>query len=132
MSATLLNFLSAHRSTVAKPQQEATQCVLRTLLGSIDRGSQIDPGKMAGLMVFQTQHTLEARTKGTPWLEISNLFAAIAGRLSHFLRRIRNFSETADTRRPSAARHAGKPRRTSSRVAVAAVDTSAAHLRIQA
>lgn len=66
------------------------------------------------------------------WLKISNSCAAIAGRPSRFLPRIRSSSAIVVIPRLSAANHAARPRRTNSRVAAAAAGSSAVQLRAQA
>ena len=53
------------------------------------------------------------------WLKISNSSAAIAGRPSRLLLRIRSSSASAAIRRLSAARHAARRRRTNNRAAAA-------------
>ena len=78
------------------------------------------------------------------WQEISNFNAAIADSHSHFLLRTRHSFVIVVIRRRSAAKHAVRPRRTSSQVVadmvvadmvavdMAVADTSAVHPRAQA
>ncbi len=69
--------------------------------------------------------------EGDIWLKINNSCAATADNHSRLPLRIRSSSVSAAIRRPSAAKHAARPRRTNNRAAAAVADTNAVLRRVR-